>query len=184
MTRFGARDYDAQTGRWTAKDPIQFEGGDTSLYAYVNGNPVNLIDPLGLDPLCAISGMGKTCTDGQRPPPEGQPLSGPLSPMVLPIGAAATAEAASMLYCPELGAVKAASILDKFRRVPNNLMEQMALDAAKQGKGVKIIDNLGDPNFKGMEKWSYVEKSNEGARAEVHYVRDPNTGALMDFKFK
>ena len=27
FTRFGARDYDAETGRWTAKDPILFAGG-------------------------------------------------------------------------------------------------------------------------------------------------------------
>jgi RHS repeat-associated protein len=31
LTRFGARDYDAETGRWTAKDPIRFNGGDTLL---------------------------------------------------------------------------------------------------------------------------------------------------------
>ncbi|MFA6095079.1 MAG: RHS repeat-associated core domain-containing protein [Candidatus Paceibacterota bacterium] len=48
LVRFGARDYDAQTGRWTAKDPIRFAGGDTSLYGYVTNDPVNLIDPLGL----------------------------------------------------------------------------------------------------------------------------------------
>jgi RHS repeat-associated protein len=35
LTRFGARDYDAETGRWTAKDPILFEGGDTNLYGYI-----------------------------------------------------------------------------------------------------------------------------------------------------
>jgi len=63
-------------------------------------------------------------------------------------------------------------------------MDQMVLDAAKQGKGVKIIDNLSDPKFKGMEKWSYTEKSSSGARSEVHYVRDPSTGELMDFKYK
>jgi hypothetical protein len=28
--RFGARDYDAVTGRWTAKDPIGFGGGTTN----------------------------------------------------------------------------------------------------------------------------------------------------------
>ena len=48
LTRFGARDYDAQTGRWTVKDPILFEGGEVGLYSYVNGNPLSLIDPEGL----------------------------------------------------------------------------------------------------------------------------------------
>jgi RHS repeat-associated protein len=37
LTRFGARDYDAETGRWTAKDPISFAGGDFNLYGYVLG---------------------------------------------------------------------------------------------------------------------------------------------------
>lgn len=41
-------DYDAETGRWTARDPIGFEGGDPNLYAYVHGDPVNGIDPSGL----------------------------------------------------------------------------------------------------------------------------------------
>jgi len=50
LTRFGARDYDAQTGRWTAKDPIGFNGGDSNLFAYVGGDPINAIDPLGLLP--------------------------------------------------------------------------------------------------------------------------------------
>jgi len=48
LVRFGARDYDAEVGRWTAKDPIGFDGGDTNLYAYVGNDPVNCVDPLGL----------------------------------------------------------------------------------------------------------------------------------------
>ncbi|MEN8146955.1 MAG: RHS repeat-associated core domain-containing protein [Campylobacterota bacterium] len=48
LTRFGYRDYDAYTGKWTAKDPIGFQGGDTNLYGYVLGDPVNFVDPLGL----------------------------------------------------------------------------------------------------------------------------------------
>ncbi|MBI2877240.1 MAG: hypothetical protein HYY20_10190 [Candidatus Tectomicrobia bacterium] len=48
LTRFGTRDYDTETGRWTAKDPIFFDGGDTNLYGYVQNNPVNFADPEGL----------------------------------------------------------------------------------------------------------------------------------------
>ncbi|MBK8943005.1 MAG: RHS repeat-associated core domain-containing protein [Polyangiaceae bacterium] len=47
LVRFGARDYDAETGRWTAKDPIRFDGGD-NLYAYIGGNPALVPDPSGL----------------------------------------------------------------------------------------------------------------------------------------
>ncbi|MBE0367038.1 Lcl domain-containing protein [Pseudoalteromonas aurantia] len=47
LVRFGARDYDAATARWTAKDPVGFAGGDTNLYAYVGSDPVNFIDPTG-----------------------------------------------------------------------------------------------------------------------------------------
>ena len=49
LVRFGARDYDAETGRWTVKDPIGFGGGDANLYGYVLNNPLRYIDPLGLE---------------------------------------------------------------------------------------------------------------------------------------
>ena len=48
LVRFGYRDYDPETGRWTARDPIGFAGGDTNLYGYVLGDPINFIDPVGL----------------------------------------------------------------------------------------------------------------------------------------
>jgi RHS repeat-associated protein len=48
LVRFGARDYDAQVGRWLAKDPIGFGGGQSNLYGYVANDPVNLVDPSGL----------------------------------------------------------------------------------------------------------------------------------------
>jgi len=48
LVRFGVRDYDPETGRWTSKDPILFGGGDTNLYGYTFNDPVNLIDPSGL----------------------------------------------------------------------------------------------------------------------------------------
>ena len=48
LTHFGFREYDAYTGKWTSKAPILFAGGDSNLYGYVLGDPVNLIDPAGL----------------------------------------------------------------------------------------------------------------------------------------
>ena len=48
LVRFGARDYDPSAGRWTAKDPIRFLGGSTSLYVYCGNNPINYVDPTGL----------------------------------------------------------------------------------------------------------------------------------------
>ena len=48
LVRFSARDYDPETGRWTSKDPIRFRGGDTGLYGYVWGDPVNDVDSTGL----------------------------------------------------------------------------------------------------------------------------------------
>jgi RHS repeat-associated protein len=47
LVRFGYRDYDPDTGRWTAKDPIGFAGGDTDLYGYCLNDPVNCVDPTG-----------------------------------------------------------------------------------------------------------------------------------------
>lgn len=42
------RHYDASVGRWLSKDPILFNGGDTNLYGYVMNDPINKIDPFGL----------------------------------------------------------------------------------------------------------------------------------------
>ena len=47
LTRFGSRDYDPVTGRWTAKDPLKFGGGLTNLYSYLGEDPINHFDPGG-----------------------------------------------------------------------------------------------------------------------------------------
>jgi len=49
LIRFGARDYAPTLGRWIAKDPVDFFGGDTNLFAYVQQDPLSKIDPSGLD---------------------------------------------------------------------------------------------------------------------------------------
>ncbi len=47
LVNFDARDYDPEVGRFTAKDPIGFDGGDTNLYAYAADDPVTFADPSG-----------------------------------------------------------------------------------------------------------------------------------------
>jgi len=49
LVRFGSRDYDAQTGRWTFKDSTMFLGGP-NFYAYCLNDPINLVDPKGFVP--------------------------------------------------------------------------------------------------------------------------------------
>jgi RHS repeat-associated protein len=48
LVRFGARDYDAESGRWTSRDPISFSGADANLYEYAFGDPISYTDPTGL----------------------------------------------------------------------------------------------------------------------------------------
>ena len=48
LVRFGKRDYEPASGRWTAEDPTFFAGSPGNLYAYVGSNPTTLTDPTGL----------------------------------------------------------------------------------------------------------------------------------------
>jgi len=60
LVRFGYRDYDPYTSKWTAKDPIGFDGGDSNLYGYVLGDPVKFFDANGLDRQQDVINVAKT----------------------------------------------------------------------------------------------------------------------------
>lgn len=81
LVRFGARDYDVQTGRWTAKDPILFAGGDTNLYGYVLDDPINFRDINDLD-FVRVTGVDLNGYPIPPPPPPNPPwLESPWPPM-------------------------------------------------------------------------------------------------------
>lgn len=46
---YRARSYDPNSGRFIQKDPIGLKAGDTNFYRYVGNNPLNSVDPSGLD---------------------------------------------------------------------------------------------------------------------------------------
>jgi uncharacterized protein RhaS with RHS repeats len=48
LVRFGLRDYEPLSGRWTARDAALFQADQANLYAYVDNDPVNHRDLGGL----------------------------------------------------------------------------------------------------------------------------------------
>jgi RHS repeat-associated protein len=58
LVHFGYREYDSFTGKWSANDPLLFGGGNSNLYGYVLGDPVDLVDPDGRNALAVVEGLG------------------------------------------------------------------------------------------------------------------------------
>lgn len=76
---YRARHYDPSVGRFIQRDPVQFAGRDVNLYGYVQNNPINWTDPLGLAtvrPTSPLDGCpaGTTCMD---PGPPSRPADDP-----------------------------------------------------------------------------------------------------------
>ena len=51
MYFYRARYYNPQLQRFISEDPLEIEGGDTNIYAYVRNDPTDLTDAFGLRPL-------------------------------------------------------------------------------------------------------------------------------------
>jgi RHS repeat-associated protein len=73
LVRFGARDYEAETGRWLVKDPVGFGGGEANLYSYAANNPVHFIDPNGRE-VYPVDPRARELLDQLRRDPSGAAL--------------------------------------------------------------------------------------------------------------
>ena len=76
FVRFGARDYDSEVGRWTAKDSILLADRDTNLYGYVLNDPVNLVDFLHIKRSTSRA-ESSLALDWEREPPSPAPRPSP-----------------------------------------------------------------------------------------------------------
>ena len=65
LVRFGQRDYTPSLGSWTTTDPLGFRGGDANVYRYASSDPVNRVDPEGMNPLL-IAAIGGAVGAGFR----------------------------------------------------------------------------------------------------------------------
>jgi RHS repeat-associated protein len=58
FVRFGARDYEPVAGRWTSKDPVRYRSQELNFFVYALSDPVNSLDPTGLDACSWTLGVG------------------------------------------------------------------------------------------------------------------------------
>ncbi|GFM32755.1 RHS repeat domain-containing protein [Desulfovibrio subterraneus] len=49
LVHLGAREYDPSIGRFIQPDPLGYAGGDVDVYGYCLDDPINLVDPMGLE---------------------------------------------------------------------------------------------------------------------------------------
>jgi RHS repeat-associated protein len=72
---YRARYYHPRLQRFISEDPIGLRGEDVNLYGYVSGNPVALVDPLGLASLTTDMKNGKTTFDPRPEDPNANPTT-------------------------------------------------------------------------------------------------------------
>jgi uncharacterized protein RhaS with RHS repeats len=185
--RFGARDYDPETGRWTAKDPIGFAGGDSNLYGYVVNDPINSVDPNGLvvetvadvgfilyDVFNLVANRFRKCpngTLGEDLLALGADIVGTLVPFATGLGVAAKAAAryGDNAVDAARGAARASGDLVTIGR-------QVDTAVAKDWPGHRVLD-IDDWTLGKNDAWV---KEAIDQKAPVYLASPPTPGNLFD----
>ena len=183
LTRHGARDYDPETGRWTAKDPIGFRAKDTNLFGHVFNDPINGMDPSGLmspwDFLDLFSFV-ESLKEFWDNPGFGTGMNLALDTLGL------------APFLPAFGTIRKIidrpGLLRQIERVaPADLTEQLTLKEAMSGAGHRIMEGqIKDPNFPETVwgKMQHTHTRPDGLNITIHYWKNLQTGESMGHKFK
>ena len=123
------------------------------------------------------AGTNFIITQGMSICPSGTTCGVIIPPLENPVGVAAEGEAAE---------AAAAVAQSTGRTEAANLTEQLAMDQARAnptaGAAVPLKKGMTDARWPGSQGWVKMRQNINGV--EIHYVRNVNTGAVADFKFK
>lgn len=169
-----ARYYDPMDGKFVSKDPIGFEGG-LNLYQYTSSNPLNYIDPFGLDKM----------TDELRENAVGLEEPFFLADPINYVGG--LAGVATKVIRGTLAKKGSQCVTQAVRSEASNLSEQLTMEEAKAGAGSRIMQGKINDSRYPEDIWAKIQHTHttpEGTNIVVHYWQNLVSGIRTGFKFK
>jgi RHS repeat-associated protein len=183
-----ARYYDPQTAQFLTRDPLGFASGSQNPYAYTNNDPTNLTDPTGLsgcNPQEVANALRRLSDQNAINIAQATARAGSSGSIATADFELAQLDAETATTTEEaLAVIRCGSQGSTGRNVPQNLKEQLALEAAKSNPaaGTRIPITMSDPRWPAYDGWVKMSQNINGI--EIHYVYNTNNGAADDFKFK